>query len=191
MLYPSTCVGLRYGRHEDMLSGFSRQYGYRLCQPPPRGQPYCRRSACAPGRTCLPRRPDAFNAVFRHRAAVSLLRPRVAPHAGHGMLTVCPSPTPVGCGLGPDLPRDDWHRPGNLRLAAGGALTLLIVTYTYICFSMRSSGGRPPAFRAHGMLPYRSCTSYGTRSRAFGVRLIPDYYPRPDPRLVSCYALFE
>ena len=28
-------------------------------------------------------------------------------------------------------------------------------------------------------------------SRAFGVRLIPDYYPRPDPRLVSCYALFE
>ena len=28
-------------------------------------------------------------------------------------------------------------------------------------------------------------------SRAFGVCLIPDYYPRPDPRLVSCYALFE
>ena len=28
-------------------------------------------------------------------------------------------------------------------------------------------------------------------SRAFGVRLIPDYYPCPDPRLVSCYALFE
>ena len=28
-------------------------------------------------------------------------------------------------------------------------------------------------------------------SRAFGIRLIPDYYPRPDPRLVSCYALFE
>ena len=28
-------------------------------------------------------------------------------------------------------------------------------------------------------------------SRAFGVCLIPDYYPCPDPRLVSCYALFE
>ena len=28
-------------------------------------------------------------------------------------------------------------------------------------------------------------------SRAFGICLIPDYYPRPDPRLVSCYALFE
>ena len=28
-------------------------------------------------------------------------------------------------------------------------------------------------------------------SRAFGVCLIPDYYPRTDSRLVSCYALFE
>ena len=28
-------------------------------------------------------------------------------------------------------------------------------------------------------------------SRAFGICLIPDYYPRTDPRLVSCYALFE
>ena len=28
-------------------------------------------------------------------------------------------------------------------------------------------------------------------ARAFGVCLIPDYYPCPDPRLVSCYALFE
>ena len=28
-------------------------------------------------------------------------------------------------------------------------------------------------------------------SRAFGVCLIPDYYPRPDSRLVSCYALFR
>ena len=28
-------------------------------------------------------------------------------------------------------------------------------------------------------------------SRVFGVLLIPDYYPRTDPRPVSCYALFE
>ncbi len=28
-------------------------------------------------------------------------------------------------------------------------------------------------------------------SRAFGTCLIPDYYPRPASRLVSCYALFE
>ena len=28
-------------------------------------------------------------------------------------------------------------------------------------------------------------------SRAFGICLIPDYYPRTAPRPVSCYALFE
>ena len=28
-------------------------------------------------------------------------------------------------------------------------------------------------------------------SRAFGICLIPDYYPRPDPRPVIFYALFE
>ena len=42
---------------------------------------------------------------------------------------------PLGLSLGPDLPRDDHHCPGNLRLAAGANLTPLIVTYTYICVS--------------------------------------------------------
>ena len=32
---------------------------------------------------------------------------------------------------------------------------------------------------------------YKMLSRAFGVCLIPDYYPRTASRLVSCYALFE
>ena len=39
---------------------------------------------------------------------------------------------------------------------AGADLTPLIVTYTYICFSMTSSRGRPPTFDGHGMLPYRA-----------------------------------
>ena len=54
-----------------------------------------------------------------------------------------PSPSPFGLGLGPDLPRDDWHRPGNLGLAAGGVRAPLVVTHTYICLSRRSSTGRP------------------------------------------------
>ena len=45
MLYPTTCVGLRYGFPCNMLSGFSREYGYLLCQLPPKGTPYCRASA--------------------------------------------------------------------------------------------------------------------------------------------------
>ena len=35
--------------------------------------------------------PKPFNAVFRHRAAVSLLRRRIAPCRSHGILTVRPS----------------------------------------------------------------------------------------------------
>ena len=45
MLYPTTCVGLRYGFPCNMLSGFSREYGYLLCQLPPKGRPYCQVSA--------------------------------------------------------------------------------------------------------------------------------------------------
>ncbi len=45
MLYATTCVGLRYGSHMDMLSGFSGEYGYPRCRPAPGGGPYCRLSA--------------------------------------------------------------------------------------------------------------------------------------------------
>ena len=38
---------------------------------------------------------------------------------------------------------------------AEGNLTPLIVTYTYICFSISSSDDRLAAFDADGMLPYR------------------------------------
>ena len=41
------------------------------------------------GRTSLsPSKPTAFNALFRQCAEVPLLRRRVAPCGGHGMLTV-------------------------------------------------------------------------------------------------------
>ncbi len=32
MFYPTTCVRLRYGPRRDMLSGFSREYGYHRCR---------------------------------------------------------------------------------------------------------------------------------------------------------------
>ena len=49
---------------------------------------------------------------------------------------------------------------------AGGDLTPLVVTYTYICFSICSRKGRPLTFNADGMLPYRYF--YHLLSRAFG-----------------------
>ena len=48
--------------------------------------------------------PTRFNALFRQCAGVSLLRPRIARIKGNGMFTVCPSGSPRGCPLGPDLP---------------------------------------------------------------------------------------
>ena len=96
------------------------------------------------GWICLPSsQHTAFNADFRHRAAVSLLRHHVARKGSHGILTVRPSAAPFGSALGPDSPRDEQHCPGNLSLMAGEDLTPLVVTYTYICFSMRSRISRP------------------------------------------------
>ena len=48
MLYPTTCVGLRYGCRADVLSGFSWEYGYLHYRPAPGGGPYCRASARGP-----------------------------------------------------------------------------------------------------------------------------------------------
>ena len=44
---------------------------------------------------------------------------------GTGISTCCPSPTPFGLGLGPDLPWEDEPSPGNLRLSTAKFLTLL------------------------------------------------------------------
>ena len=98
MLYPTTCVGLRYGCRTRMLSGFSREYGYPRSQAAPGGGPYCQvrlRGCTSPP----PSAPTPFNALFRQRAEVSLLRHRVAAYGSHGMLTVCPSPGAVRLGL--------------------------------------------------------------------------------------------
>lgn len=48
--------------------------------------------------------------------------------------------------------------------------------------------GSRPGFRADRNAPLPAPPAGGA-PRAFGARLIPDYYPCPIPRLVSCYAL--
>ena len=109
------------------------------------------------GGTSLPASaPLSFNPLFRQGAAVSLLRHRIARASSNGILTVSPSASAKALALGPDLPRGDWRCPGNLGLAAGGNLTLLIVTYTYICLSIRSRVPRGTPSTQNGMLPYRT-----------------------------------
>ena len=46
------------------------------------------------------------------------------PHST-GISTCCPSTTPFGLALGPDLPRADQLYPGNLGYSAGRILTFL------------------------------------------------------------------
>jgi hypothetical protein len=51
--------------------------------------------------------PTPLNALFRQCAKLSLLRRPFAHHGSTGILTRCPSHTPFGFCLGPDLPAVD------------------------------------------------------------------------------------
>ena len=65
--------------------------------------------------------------LFQQPAQPIPLRPRFSQTSigGTGISTSCPSPTPFGLGLGPDLPWADEPSPGDLRLSAVKILTLL------------------------------------------------------------------
>jgi hypothetical protein len=102
MFYPSTSVGLRYGR-AGLTRGFSRQHGLNHLRPYGHrhhllgsgdGFTYRRLvpKGLAPGRP-LPGWPT----LLRHPLAQTTQR-------GSGILTGCPSPTPFGLGLGPTNP---------------------------------------------------------------------------------------
>ena len=53
----------------------------------------------------------------------SLLRHSIASSSGTGISTRCPSTTPFGLALGPDLPRADEPSSGNLGFSVRGILT--------------------------------------------------------------------
>ena len=103
MFYPTTCVGLRYGSLHDMLSGFSREPDYHRC-PLARGRTVLSRLGSEGGFACPPLRLPRFNALFRQCADVSLLRLHIAHAESNRFFTVCPSNSPYGFSLGPDLP---------------------------------------------------------------------------------------
>ena len=78
----------------------------------------------------------------------------------------------------------------TLVLRRGGfspPLSLLIPTFAFPC----APAGVTPRIQGSMECSPTDTLKKISISRAFGVCLIPDYYPRPDPRLVSCYALFE
>src|SRR5690606_25071536 len=122
---------------------------------------------------------------FPTRRSSDLRRARRGrPHAGTGISTRCPSTTPYGLALGPDLPRADELDPGTLGHPAAGILTLLSLLMP--AFSLL-----PPPPLAHaaaspvtGRSPTRphTCThplrrtdrrSYTCERRSFGGVLSP------------------
>ena len=162
IFFSSTCVGLRYGRL-GTFSSFSRQRGFmHICF-------LIRISSRLRLPTCVlhykPPLPleHTFPSVLRtillcHCVIISL--------GGTGISTRCPSPTPFGLGLGPDLPWADEPSPGNLRLSMAEFLTLLallIPAFSLVCSPPPLSIRLLPAYIAP--LPIASL-----QSPNFGVR---------------------
>ena len=82
------------------------------------------------------------------RLMLSARVPTVLPYRGAGISTCCPSATPLGLALGPDLPRADQLYPGNLRYSAGRIptfLSLLIPAFSLRCGPRLLTVALPPA----------------------------------------------
>ena len=95
-------------------------------------------SALTRERICLSSLPTCLDAHFQPRAQPILLRHPIsqAHLTSTGISTCCPSPTPFGLSLGPDLPWVDEPSPGNLRLSTGEILThlsLLMPAFSLVC----------------------------------------------------------
>ena len=112
ILSSSTCVGLRYG-YIVCYSGFSRQLAHQL--------PYFSSvhitlllyEADLPTSQLL-----RLYRFFHSRLWLSLCVPTVLIQCSTGISTCCPSATPFGLVLGPDLPRADQLYSGNLGYSA-------------------------------------------------------------------------
>ena len=129
ILSSSTCVGLRYGYHAND-SGFSwqpvRPLRYLFSLP-------VTALACTPvfPGVRLPR----FGRAFHSRLGLPFCVPTVLLHGSTGISTCCPSATPFGLALGPDLPRADQLYPGILGYSAWRiptSISLLIPAFSLL-----------------------------------------------------------
>ena len=70
--------------------------------------------------------PTSLAPVFPFPVVLSFCVPTVLSYRSTGISTCCPSTTPLGLALGPDLPRADQLYSGNLGYSAGRILTFLL-----------------------------------------------------------------
>ena len=128
---------------------------------------------------CLPR--------YSHsRDVLSFCVPTVLMPCSAGISTCCPSATPSGLALGPDLPRADQLYPGTLGYPAWGIptpISLLIPAFSLPACPQPLAVLLRPCRDAP--LPTIDC------SQASAACFSPGHFRRRTSRLVSYYALFE
>ena len=122
--------------------------------------------------------------------ALRLLRPSFAQtiSSSTGISTCCPSTTPLGLVLGPDLPWADEPAPGNLSHSADKILTylsLLIPAFSLLSAPLILSIKLRRTYNA--LLPRMPLHA----STVSVLCLAPVHFRRSATRLVSYYALFE
>ena len=129
ILSSSTCVGLRYG-YIINNSGFSWHMAHALR--------YFLSLHITP-LDCLAVLPTKLLPrlcrAFLSRLALSTCVPTVLLLCSTGISTCCPSTTPFGLALGPDLPGADQLYPGNLRYSAWRiptSISLLIPAFSLL-----------------------------------------------------------
>ena len=170
ILSSSTCVGLRYGYGMNN-SGFSWHMAHTLRYF------LSLYVAALDWITVLP----AILLLrlyrsFLSRLVLSTCVPTVLSYRSTGISTCCPSATPSGLALGPDLPRADQLYPGILGYPAVRILTLLSLLIP--AFSLLTS---PPLLTVrllrceHAPLPMHLCASPG-----FGVVFQPRTFSAQD-----------
>ena len=77
--------------------------------------------------------------AFPSAGSASLLRHSIIHTVSTGISTCCPSTTPLGLALGPDLPRADEPSSGNLGFSGAWDSHPRFATHTGILSSMRST----------------------------------------------------
>ncbi len=152
LLASPTCVGFSTGT-VVLASGFSRQRGFgHFGTVFPSPSPLGVLSGGLAYRTPL----QVWTGTTNGPLCLSSCVPAslITNACGTGISTGCPSPTPLGLGLGPDLPWVDDPCPGNLWLSAAWIPTMLLATHAGIRTSAPSTAPYGTASLAGRTLPY-------------------------------------
>ena len=131
--------------------------------------------------------PSHLHRFFHSRLPLSFRVPTVLIPCGTGISTCCPSATPPGLTLGPDLPRADQLYPGILGYSAARILTLLSLLIP--AFSLHVS----PLLLSVQLRRYINAPlplMHSHESTASVTCFSPGHFRRRTSRPVSYYALF-